>query len=459
MQPFFHDRHQDVDRNRDPDLGDDGVLGGPEERLDAKMLLEPAKEQFYLPAATIELGHGERGELKVVGEEAQAQGGFRVYEFDEAQLVWVIAASVVVGEHDGLIAAQSGVLVHRPGVEATVPGVAFDPGDEEGELLGQGEKPGEVEVSPVEDVEGAGFDGQEVQGFDIVDRPGGDVDPAGDVAAQVEQSVSLDGGLGLSEFRPGEEGEAKTDGGGVEGVGGLVEVGAEGIGGVKLAGFLDQDVGEVGPDAKGALFVGVGHGVAGGGRTHSHVPEFGLMGAQTTFDIAQTLAGGQLGEGHAQVLVHAGEVLDIAFAVVSPDAAGELGVREKLHNLGKDGLSLIHGPPPKAEYSPGPNSNRFRARNSIYSFSTKSFVASDIVSWDGRDAKYEFETIDWINRGTENWGDFSSFVFRQNGIDILFSPYQVASFADGPQVAKILYKDFRDMIRPEFRKAIGLQLA
>ena len=61
MQALFHDRHQDIDRNRDPDLRDDRVLGGSEERLYSKMLLEPAEKEFDLPTATVELGHGESG--------------------------------------------------------------------------------------------------------------------------------------------------------------------------------------------------------------------------------------------------------------------------------------------------------------------------------------------------------------------------------------------------------------
>ena len=53
MKALFHDRHQDVDRNSDPDLGDDRVLGGPEEGFDAKVLFEPAEEEFHLPTATV----------------------------------------------------------------------------------------------------------------------------------------------------------------------------------------------------------------------------------------------------------------------------------------------------------------------------------------------------------------------------------------------------------------------
>ena len=52
---FLKDGDQHVDADGDPDLGLDRVLGGPEERLDAQVLLDPFEEQFHLPAASVEL--------------------------------------------------------------------------------------------------------------------------------------------------------------------------------------------------------------------------------------------------------------------------------------------------------------------------------------------------------------------------------------------------------------------
>src|SRR3990172_3752751 len=92
------------------------------------------------------------------------------------------------------------------------------------------------------------------------------------------------------------------------------------------------------------------------------MPELGLMGAQTALDVAQALAIRQLSEGHAEVLIHAGEGFDVPLATVPLHTASEFLVGNKLRHLGKDCSSIVHGPPPKAEYSPCRNSNRFRAR-------------------------------------------------------------------------------------------------
>ncbi len=55
-----------------------------------------------------------------------------------------------------------------------------------------------------------------------------------------------------------------------------------------------------------------------------HVIELGLMGTKAALDVRQALPVGELGEGHAQELVHAREALDISLAAISFDTAGEL---------------------------------------------------------------------------------------------------------------------------------------
>jgi hypothetical protein len=69
MQPLLYDRHQDVDRDRDPHLRLHGVLGSSEERLDPKVLLDPPEEEFDLLPLLVEQGDALRGKGKIVGQE------------------------------------------------------------------------------------------------------------------------------------------------------------------------------------------------------------------------------------------------------------------------------------------------------------------------------------------------------------------------------------------------------
>jgi hypothetical protein len=49
FKPLLEDGDQQVNGERRPDLGLDGVLGGTVKGLDAKMLFDPGEEQFHTP--------------------------------------------------------------------------------------------------------------------------------------------------------------------------------------------------------------------------------------------------------------------------------------------------------------------------------------------------------------------------------------------------------------------------
>ena len=78
------------------------------------------------------------------------------------------------------------------------------------------------------------------------------------------------------------------------------------------------------------------------GAFEAAVIELGTLRSQTDFDVAKAVAIGQLGKGHGQKLVPARQSSHTAIAVVSLNAAAKFVVRDELHDLGKNGLSLIH---------------------------------------------------------------------------------------------------------------------
>jgi len=47
-------------------------------------------------------------------------------------------------------------------------------------------------------------------------------------------------------------------------------------------------------------------------------------GAQARFDVAQALAVGQLGEGHGEILIPAGQIFEVAITRIASDALLEL---------------------------------------------------------------------------------------------------------------------------------------
>ncbi len=67
-----------------------------------------------------------------------------------------------------------------------------------------------------------------------------------------------------------------------------------------------------------------------------------LYDAETNFDIAQTLARGELGESETQELVETRKVLDLVISPVALDATAELNQGEQIHQLRENGPSDMH---------------------------------------------------------------------------------------------------------------------
>ena len=74
MKFLFHDGHQDIDAERDPDLRFHGVVAGAVKRFDPQVLFDPAEKQFDLPTFGVERGDGRGGKLEVVGQEDKGAG-------------------------------------------------------------------------------------------------------------------------------------------------------------------------------------------------------------------------------------------------------------------------------------------------------------------------------------------------------------------------------------------------
>lgn len=62
-----------------------------------------------------------------------------------------------------------------------------------------------------------------------------------------------------------------------------------------------------------------------------------------------------------------------------------------------------------------------------------------------------------IESGTADWNCFGAFVFDEDGIRILFAPYQVASYADGPQAVVVSYRKLLPYMKSEFQTALAVE--
>ena len=345
LEPFLHDGDQHVGADRDPDLRLHGVLAGAQKCLDAQVLLDPLEEQLDLPALPVQLGDQSGGQGKVVGQECDALAGFLVPHHDAAQDGRIVLARIEHRQHTGLIAQDVGAgAIHRVRVAPLELGIALGTGDEESLRLMNREQAPEVQIPAIEQVIRARFDDQGVQNIDLVGLAIGDVDEARDCTAQIQQGMQLDGGLGRTERCPRIDRQAQVDGGGIERIDRCIQIHRQGFLGVQRPSDADQVLRELGVHLPRPHRIRVRERVARNRlAAKTHVVQPRRLRSQVDFDIAQRLAPGQLGEGHGEELVEAGELLHLVIAAVHCHAAAKRGQGQMGHDLRKHEHALMHG--------------------------------------------------------------------------------------------------------------------
>ena len=76
--------------------------------------------------------------------------------------------------------------------------------------------------------------------------------------------------------------------------------------------------------------------------------QLALCRSQTGLDVPQALPVGQLGKCHAEVLIPAGEALDLVVSMVVFYALAKIVDGYEVHQLGEYGTTRVHEPSPSA---------------------------------------------------------------------------------------------------------------
>ncbi len=160
--------------------------------------------------------------------------------------------------------------------------------------------------------------------------------------AQVQQRVQLDGRLGGLKRRPVEQAQAQIDGGGVQGVDGVVQLQAQRFAGVELARSSHQHHRQGGPNTPIAGLVRIGQRRALHRRAKAHRVELVGVGRQAQFDVAQALAPGQLRIGHGAELFSARQLAHARVAAMALHDARKAAPGYELHELSEKRLACVH---------------------------------------------------------------------------------------------------------------------
>ena len=306
-QGLIENGDHEIRADCDPYLRLHGVFAQPEERLHAKVLLDPFEEELDLPASLVNFRDYQGIDLEVVGDEDQELSRFRVPEAYPPQVVREELPCLRPVEADGLVGSQAGGLVHCAGIADVVAHVGLGPGDKEGPGRMDGGQTKEIFVSTIQYVEGSGLENDPIQGVDVVDLSLGDRDEHGDGAAQVDHRVELYRGLSPAKASPWKEIHAQVYRGGVDGVDDLVHIQYVSICSIQIAGLSDENLGELEVDPPASMFVGVGEVRARHRPADPHSVKQAGLGSKAGLDVAKALPEGKLGESHAKELVPRGE--------------------------------------------------------------------------------------------------------------------------------------------------------
>ena len=178
-------------------------------------------------------------------------------------------------------------------------------------------EPTKIDVAFVHDVEAAGLENHVVEEMDIVHLTACNADKRRNIGSQVQLGMHLDGAFVTTMLGPGKQRQTQIDDGGIQGVNCTLEIHGQGLMGVKCAGMIDQNQGNISIDSPVAYFVGLGQGIAQYAGLQTGMIQLGAQGPQTGFDIAETFSAGELSEGHAVELIETGKPAGAMIAAIA----------------------------------------------------------------------------------------------------------------------------------------------
>jgi len=333
--------HHEVNADRYPDLGAHGVLAGAVKSFDAEVLLDPFEEQLDFPTAFVDDRDSDGWQVEVVGQEDQPFSSIRIDEADTSERLRIIPFSFCSAQTNGLVASESGRLVHRTGFEHVEPSVLFAADDEICVGLFDAEQAFKIEVSPIEHIDASRFEKDLVEEVHVMHGSLGNAHEYGDGTGQIDLGVQFDGSLGCSESGPRKQRKTKINGGGIHGVDHLLEIQSIGVVSIQSTGLADKHLSKCFIDPPVSMLVSVGEIGTGDITTNPHRIKVGTT-SKTGLDIAQTFTKGDLREDHGKELITSRHGFTNTGHRVQSYAAVELLAVDKIGDLGENQASSIH---------------------------------------------------------------------------------------------------------------------
>ena len=151
LQNFIHRRFkvflllgdcdQEISAQCGPNLDAHAVGRVAEKSTQAQVLFDPTEEKFDGPAAAVDRGDQQSGQVELVGQEDQCLAGFWLDVADPPQRLGIGHATFGGIEPDRLIATQAHGFVHRPRRDDRIADAGFESRHEKGQKYDEQLKP------------------------------------------------------------------------------------------------------------------------------------------------------------------------------------------------------------------------------------------------------------------------------------------------------------------------------
>src|ERR1019366_4909661 len=217
--------------------------------------------------------------------------------------IWISHGGMNRRQNDGVIGADASALVHLARVTSLQYDVLLRAHHEERCAESEHVQPAEIDVAAIHDIECTSLRHDLVEHVDVMHLAICNADKRWDIAAQIQQRVQFDSGLVLTEPCPREQREAEIDGGGVQRIQARVQIDADPIVDIQWPGDRDQGLRKISEDSPVARLVGIGQSSTRPLAAKSPVVKLAAYGPQTSLNIAQAFAVGELSKAHRQKLV------------------------------------------------------------------------------------------------------------------------------------------------------------
>ena len=333
--------YQQVNADCDPYLGSHCVLAGAEECLDAQVLLDPFEEQFDLPASFVDRCDDFCRQIEVIGQKYKALAGLCIKKTNTPEFFRVSSLAFVSAQPDGLVAAQTAGLVDWARLTEVESRVTFRSDDKIGVSAFDSKKSSEVEVSSVKDIDTSSLNEHSVHEVDVMYRTVCDLYEDWDRASQVDLSMKLYRGFGLTKMSPREHRQAQINSGRIDRINHLVEVQSVGVSAVKAPRLTNENLRERFVNTPVPELISISEISPRDVASNAHGVEV-RAASQASFDISKTLPESDLRKSHRKELISGRHTFTRPRHRVECHAAIELFTMDKIRDLSEDETSGVH---------------------------------------------------------------------------------------------------------------------